>query len=150
MPNKPDRVAEAGAWVLENGHRALLALTGGRFPRTVMGMLTVELHTVGRKSGRPYANLLTSPVHDDDQIVLVASKGGHSDNPDWYKNAIAHPDVTLVPKRTDLVASLLPRLKEGDIVITNELLTNDERLSKATRVWLLSVGDPHTPLRTVF
>ena len=96
MPNKPDRVAEAGAWVLENGHRALLALTGGRFPRTVMGMLTVELQTVGRKSGRPYANLLTSPVHDDNQIVLVASKGGHSDHPDWYKNAVAHPDVNLV------------------------------------------------------
>lgn len=92
---KSDRVAEGGAWVLENGHRALLALTGGRFPRTVMGMLTVELHTVGRKSGKPYANLLTSPVHDERRIVLVASKGGHQDHPDWYKNALAHPDVTL-------------------------------------------------------
>ena len=38
-----------------------------------MGMLTVELHTVGRKSGKPYANLLTSPVHDDARIVVVAS-----------------------------------------------------------------------------
>jgi deazaflavin-dependent oxidoreductase (nitroreductase family) len=81
--------------VLEHGHRVLLALTGGRYPRTVMGMLTVELHTVGRKSGKPYANLLTSPVHSQDQIVVVASKGGHQDNPDWYKNALAHPDVTL-------------------------------------------------------
>ncbi len=93
---RPDQVAEAGAWLLENGHRVLLALTGGRYPRTVMGMLTVELHTVGRKSGRPYANLLTSPVHDDKRIVLVASKGGHTDHPDWYKNAVANPDVTLV------------------------------------------------------
>ncbi|MFN8102139.1 MAG: nitroreductase/quinone reductase family protein [Mycobacterium sp.] len=93
---RPDQIAEAGAWLLEHGHRALLALTGGRYPRTVMGMLTVELHTVGRKSGRPYANLLTSPVHDDQRIVLVASKGGHTDHPDWYKNAIANPDVTLV------------------------------------------------------
>ncbi len=93
---RPDQVAEAGAWLLENGHRALLALTGGRYPRTVMGMLTVELHTVGRKSGRPYANLLTSPVHDDKRVVLVASKGGHTDHPDWYKNAVANPDVTLV------------------------------------------------------
>ena len=42
------RVAETGAWLLENGHRLALALTGGRYPRTVMGMLTVELHTVGR------------------------------------------------------------------------------------------------------
>ena len=92
---KSDRVAEAGAWVLENGHRALLALTGGRFPRTLLGMLTVELHTVGRKSGKPYANLLTSPIHDERRIVLVASKGGHQDHPDWYKNALAHPDVKL-------------------------------------------------------
>ena len=91
----PDRVAEAAAWLLESGHRVLLTLTGGRYPRTVMGMLTVELHTVGRKSGKPYANLLTSPVHDDARIVVVASKGGHQDHPDWYKNAIANPNVTV-------------------------------------------------------
>lgn len=90
---KSDRVAEAGAWLLENGHRALLAVTGGRYPRTVMGMLPVELHTVGRKSGRPYANLLTSPVHDNNRIVVVASKGGHQHHPDWYKNAMANPAV---------------------------------------------------------
>ncbi|WP_264006179.1 nitroreductase family deazaflavin-dependent oxidoreductase [Mycolicibacterium sphagni] len=93
--HKPNRVAEAGAWLLENGHRLLLALTGGRYPRTVMGMLPVELHTVGRKSGKPYANLLTSPVHDDDRIVVVASKGGHQDHPDWYKNAMANPAVAV-------------------------------------------------------
>ncbi|MBS1693425.1 MAG: nitroreductase family deazaflavin-dependent oxidoreductase [Actinobacteria bacterium] len=91
----PDRVAEASAWLLENGHRALLTLTGGRFPRTVMGMLTVELHTVGRRSGKPYSTLLTSPVHDDNRIVVVASKGGHQRHPDWYKNATANPDVTV-------------------------------------------------------
>ncbi len=92
---KSDRSAEIGSWLLEHGHRAMLVLTGGRYPRTVMGMLAVELHTVGRKSGKPYSNLLTSPVHDDNRIVVVASKGGHQDHPDWYKNAIAHPDVTM-------------------------------------------------------
>lgn len=90
---RPDAVAEIGAWVLEHGHRTLLALTGGRWPRTVMGMLPVELHTVGRRSGRPYANLLTSPIHDEHRMVVVASKGGHTDHPDWYKNALATPDV---------------------------------------------------------
>lgn len=79
--------------MLEHGHRALLALTGGRYPKTVMGMLPIELHTVGRRSGRPYATLLTSPVNDASRIVVVASKGGHSDHPDWYKNAVATPDV---------------------------------------------------------
>ena len=60
-----------------------------------MGMLTLELHTVGRKSGKPYANLLTSPIHDDARIIVVASKGGHQDHPDLYKNAIANPNVTV-------------------------------------------------------
>jgi len=96
-----DVVASTGAWILERGHRLLLALTGGRFPRTVMGMLTLELHTVGRKSGRPYSNLLTSPVHDGHRIVVVASKGGHSDHPDWYKNALANPQVRITVDGVD-------------------------------------------------
>ncbi|MFT4199919.1 nitroreductase/quinone reductase family protein [Gordonia sp. (in: high G+C Gram-positive bacteria)] len=90
-----DRVAEAGAWLLETGHRTLLTVTGGRFPKSVMGMLPVELHTVGRKSGKPYANLLSSPIQEDGTIIVVASKGGHSDHPDWYKNALATPDVSV-------------------------------------------------------
>ncbi|BBY99094.1 nitroreductase/quinone reductase family protein [Mycolicibacterium fallax] len=80
---------------LEIGHRLLLALTFGRYPRTIMGMKTVELHTVGRKSGRRFANMLTTPVHDDNRIVLVASKGGDPKDPDWYRNAVANPEVTL-------------------------------------------------------
>ncbi len=88
-----DRTASTGAWLLEHGHRAVLAVTGGRFPKKLLGMKTLELHTVGRKSGRPYANLLTSPVYDDERIVVVASKGGHSVDPDWYRNAVANPMV---------------------------------------------------------
>ena len=81
--------------MLENGHRALLKLSGGRFPKTVMGMKTVELHNVGRKSGKRYSTMLTTPVHDEHRIVLVASKGGHPDHPDWYKNIVAHPDIEI-------------------------------------------------------
>lgn len=80
---------------LEIGHRLLLKLTFGRYPRTIMGMKTVELHTVGRKSGRRYANMLTTPLHDENRIVLVASKGGDPKDPDWYRNAIATPEVTV-------------------------------------------------------
>ena len=87
---------------METGHRLLLKLTGGRFPRTVMGMLTVELHTVGRKSGRPFANMLTSPVHDDHRIVLVASQGGRATNPMWYLNLTANPEITFQTKRETL------------------------------------------------
>lgn len=52
MSKHNDLVATVGAWALENGHRTLLAWTGGRFPTRLGGMVTVELHTVGRTSGQ--------------------------------------------------------------------------------------------------
>ena len=91
----PDQVASIGAWLLENGHRTLLKLTGGRFPKTLLGMEPVELHTIGRKSGQRRSTMLTAPILEDDRVVVVASKGGHSDHPDWYKNLAANPDVEL-------------------------------------------------------
>jgi deazaflavin-dependent oxidoreductase (nitroreductase family) len=58
-------------------------------------MPTVELRTTGRKSGLRRSVLLTSPVHDDECYVLVASKGGDDRNPEWYLNLVADPDVEL-------------------------------------------------------
>ena len=96
-----DRSIAAGAWVLEHGHRALLTITGGRFPKTVAGMQPVELTTIGRKTGQRRGTLLTSPLYGEDRVVLVASKGGHSDNPIWYKNLVANPEVEItVGERT--------------------------------------------------
>ena len=96
----PDKVIEIGAWMLEHSHRALLAVSGGRFPKKVLGMQPVELHTTGRRSGQPRSTMLTSPICEPDRIVLVASKGGHRDHPDWYKNLVAHPDVELTVDST--------------------------------------------------
>lgn len=91
----PKQVIEVGAWVLENGHRAVLKLTGGRFPQRFLGMQPVELHHTGRRSGQAHSTMLTAPIFEPDRVVLVASKGGHPDNPDWYENLVAHPDVEL-------------------------------------------------------
>lgn len=91
----PDKVIEAGAWMLENGHRTLLKLTGGKFPRSVLGMTPVELHTLGRKSGEWRNTLLSSPICEAHRVILVASKGGHQDHPQWYKNLAANPDIKL-------------------------------------------------------
>lgn len=76
-------------------HRVVLAVSGGRFGRSFGTMKTVELHTVGRKSGKPRATMLTAPISDDRQIVLIASKGGDDRDPDWYRNLVAEPDVEL-------------------------------------------------------
>ncbi len=94
MPQS-DAVASIGAWVLENGHRAILAVTGGRWPTKLAGMQTLELRVVGRKSGQKRSTLLTAPICEDDRVVIVASKGGHSDHPQWYKNLVVNPDVEI-------------------------------------------------------
>ncbi|HVE24508.1 MAG TPA: nitroreductase/quinone reductase family protein [Sporichthya sp.] len=95
MSKQNNLVAGIGARVLETSHRTLLCLTGGRFPHRLAGMETLELHTLGRKSGQRRSTLLTAPIAEDRRVVVVASKGGHDDHPDWYKNLVANPEVEI-------------------------------------------------------
>jgi deazaflavin-dependent oxidoreductase (nitroreductase family) len=76
-------------------HKAALRATGGRLGTTVFGMPTLELHTVGRKSGQRRSVMLTAPIMDDARVVIVASKGGDDKHPDWYLNLVADPDVEI-------------------------------------------------------
>ncbi|HAM02846.1 MAG TPA: nitroreductase family deazaflavin-dependent oxidoreductase [Acidimicrobiaceae bacterium] len=91
----PDRVIDVGTWMLENGHRALLKLSGGRFPKRLLGMHAVQLVTIGRKTGERRPTLLSAPVYEENRVVLVASKGGYQDHPQWYKNLAANPAVEI-------------------------------------------------------
>mgnify|MGYP003816984831 FL=1 len=98
--------------MLENGHRLALKVTRGRWPRTLLGMEPVELHTIGRRSGERRSTMLTSPLIDGAEVVLVASKGGHSDHPDWYKNLSADPHVEIT--RDSVTVPMLARTATGD------------------------------------
>ena len=76
-------------------HRTVFRASGGRLLGRVGGMLVVDLHTVGRKSGQPRSSMLTSPIQNGDEIVLVASRGGDPQHPAWYHNLRANPDVEI-------------------------------------------------------
>jgi deazaflavin-dependent oxidoreductase (nitroreductase family) len=76
-------------------HRGVLLASGGRLGNRIFGMRAVELHTKGRKSGERRSVMLTAPIHEGDRIVLVASKGGDSRHPDWYRNLVVEPDVEI-------------------------------------------------------
>jgi len=89
-------LTDIGFKVLNETHRATLRLSGGRIGRSAYGMSVVELHTVGRKTGQTRVTVLTSPLHDEDRVVLVASKGGNDRNPQWYGNLTANPDVEIL------------------------------------------------------
>jgi F420H(2)-dependent quinone reductase len=72
-------------------YRATHGLVGHRFPG---GPPMLLLDHVGAKSGRSRTSPLVY-VEDGEDIVLVASKGGHPRNPGWFHNLLAHPDVRI-------------------------------------------------------
>jgi deazaflavin-dependent oxidoreductase (nitroreductase family) len=62
----------------------------GRHATSTLLLLTTE----GAKSGRTH----TTPVvylADGERLVVFATKGGAPTNPDWYRNLVAHPVVTV-------------------------------------------------------
>jgi F420H(2)-dependent quinone reductase len=75
-------------------HTQVYRLSGGaighRFPGAPPMLL---LDHVGARSGVKRTIPLVY-VSDGDDVVLVASKGGHPKNPAWYHNLRAHPETT--------------------------------------------------------
>ena len=51
---------------------------------------TLLLEHTGRKSGRQLVSPLVY-IHDGDDVIVVASQGGRSDHPQWYRNLVANP-----------------------------------------------------------
>ncbi|HET9102455.1 MAG TPA: nitroreductase family deazaflavin-dependent oxidoreductase [Solirubrobacteraceae bacterium] len=72
-------------------YRLSRGLVGHRFPG---GPPMLLLDHVGARSGtRRTAPLVY--VRDGEDVVLVASKGGHPRNPAWLHNLRAHPETTV-------------------------------------------------------
>jgi deazaflavin-dependent oxidoreductase (nitroreductase family) len=63
---------------------------GGQFE----GAPLLILHTVGAKTGTARLNPMMYLDLDGHRYVF-ASKAGADTNPDWYRNLVAHPDVTV-------------------------------------------------------
>ena len=61
------------------------------------GTTILLLTTKGRKSGKPYTSPLIFREHNG-RYVIVASKGGAPDSPDWFKNLEADPEVEVQVK----------------------------------------------------
>ena len=92
-PDPPDFMFKA----VTAAHIALFRATDGKLGGRMLKMPVLLLTTTGRKSGQKRTSPLTYFTEGDD-IVLVASKGGHPKNPAWYLNLTATPEVEVEEK----------------------------------------------------
>jgi F420H(2)-dependent quinone reductase len=88
VPSASDRVADQVArYEASNGE------DGG----TLEGAPVVILTTTGAQSGATRKNPVMRIPHGDNYIA-VASYAGAPNHPAWYRNLVAHPDLTVQDK----------------------------------------------------
>jgi deazaflavin-dependent oxidoreductase (nitroreductase family) len=75
-------------------HRALYRASGGRIGAKLGSLDHLLLTTTGRRSGLPRQHPLAC-FRDGDDWIVVASKGGADDQPAWYLNLQAKPEVQI-------------------------------------------------------
>jgi deazaflavin-dependent oxidoreductase (nitroreductase family) len=82
----------------------LLRLTRGRLGLGLM-LPTALLETRGARTGLPRSNGVIY-FHDGERATIIASKIGLPENPGWFYNARANPDVVLggQPFRAEVVS----------------------------------------------
>jgi len=85
----------AQGWVREHAERYVE--TNGEDGHMWRGVPTLVLDTVGRRSGQPRRQMLIYG-EDGGDYIIVASKGGAPENPLWYENLTANPEVQVQVK----------------------------------------------------
>ena len=68
---------------------------GGKVGGPFEGAPVLLLHSKGRKTGKTYVNPLAYQRIDDKTVAVFGSKGGYPQHPDWYRNILANPSVSV-------------------------------------------------------
>jgi deazaflavin-dependent oxidoreductase (nitroreductase family) len=88
-PNRSVHVTDFNTSIIEE-FRANDGKVGGNFEGAPM----VILHTTGAKSGEPRTHPLVYLPDGNDWIVFASAAGAPS-HPAWYRNIVAHPEITV-------------------------------------------------------
>ena len=78
-------------------HARLFTLSRGRIGAKVLGMPTLQLTTVGRRSGEQRQTMLMY-LDDDGTPVVFASNAGEPKPPAWWLNLQASPAATVMTR----------------------------------------------------
>jgi deazaflavin-dependent oxidoreductase (nitroreductase family) len=72
------------------------------------------LTTTGRRTGEPRTTPMMF-IPDGDRLLVIASNAGAAKDPDWYRNLVEHPAVTVeVTGDTYPATAVVPRGAERD------------------------------------
>lgn len=96
--------------------------TGGEVGYLWNGVPTLLLTTTGARTGRERTSALIFGTDGDDHIV-IASKGGAPEHPQWYRNLTAHPGATI-------------QVRDRKLAVTARTASADER----ARLWQIMAG----------
>ena len=86
-------------------HQSIYESTDGRLGHKLLGVPTLLLRTIGRKSGQTRTSALIY-IDDNGSKVIVASKAGDSKPPAWLLNLQANPEVEYQINRDRSAASV--------------------------------------------
>ncbi|MFF1305648.1 nitroreductase/quinone reductase family protein [Streptomyces sp. NPDC058307] len=67
----------------------------GRVGGPFEGGRLILLTTTGARTGTPHTTPVGYLPDGGDRILVIASAGGSPRHPDWYRNLVAHPQVTV-------------------------------------------------------
>ncbi|MFH8775645.1 nitroreductase family deazaflavin-dependent oxidoreductase [Streptomyces sp. NPDC017958] len=67
----------------------------GRMSGYFEGARLVLLTTTGARTGTPHTTPVGYLADGGERILVIASAGGSSRHPDWYRNLLAHPEATV-------------------------------------------------------
>ena len=108
MPHDPNPFGDD---LFGSEHVRVYQETGGEPGYRWRGTTILLLTTTGRSSGQERTTPLIF-TEDGERWVVVASKGGAPEHPDWYKNLQASPEATIQVKRE--VIPVLAETAQGE------------------------------------
>ncbi|MGY4720748.1 nitroreductase family deazaflavin-dependent oxidoreductase [Naumannella cuiyingiana] len=84
-----------GQWEWVRKQLADIDAAGDTAAASVKGMAVVVMNQQGAKTGE-LRRVPVMRVEADGNYAAVASKGGSPENPVWFNNLVAHPDIELM------------------------------------------------------
>jgi deazaflavin-dependent oxidoreductase (nitroreductase family) len=109
LSEQRSRTSEPG-WQQEHVRR--YQATHGEDGHIWNGVPTLLLTTTGRRSGKEH----TTPLiygRDGDRYLIVASRGGAPEHPQWYLNLVANPEIGVQVMGDRFKARARPASAEG-------------------------------------